>query len=66
MEMEYEKYLLMNDISVGKTLEVILSKKDISQKELVDMSNEYPRRIHDYIKVQRNSISKPLCQLKEP
>ena len=33
MEMEYEKYLLMNDISAGKTLDVILSKKNISQKE---------------------------------
>ena len=66
MEMKYEKYLLMNDISAGKILEVILSKKNISQKELADMSNEYPRRIHDYIKGQRNSISKSLCQLKEP
>ena len=45
MEMEYEKYLLMNDISAGKILEVILSKKNISQKELADMSNEYSRRI---------------------
>ena len=41
-------------------------ESNISQKELADMSNEYPRRIHGYIKGQRNSISKPLCQLKEP
>ena len=66
MEMKYEKYLMMSDVPAGKILEVILSRKNISQKELADMSNEYPRRIHDYIKGQRNSISKPLCQLKEP
>lgn len=27
MEMEYEKYILMNDISAGKILEVIFGKK---------------------------------------
>ena len=49
-----------------KNLRGYIWQEDISQKELADMSNEYPRRIHGYIKGQRNSISKPLCQLKEP
>lgn len=53
MEMKYEKYLMMSDVPAGKILEVILSRKNISQKELADMSNEYPQRIHDYIKGQR-------------
>lgn len=53
MEIEYEKYLAMNDVPAGKILEVILHKKNISQKELADMSNEYPQRIHDYIKGKR-------------
>lgn len=67
MEMKYEKYLMMSDVPAGKILEVILSRKNISQKELADMSNEYPQRIHDYIKKgNANSTSKPLCLLREP
>lgn len=53
MEIKYEKYLAMSDVPAGKILEVILRKKNISQKELANMSNEYPQRIHDYIKGER-------------
>jgi plasmid maintenance system antidote protein VapI len=49
----YEKYLSMEDVPAGKILEVILKKKNISQKELANMSNEYPQRICAYIRGKR-------------
>lgn len=53
MSQMYEKYLSMEDVPAGKILEIILKKKNLSQKELANMSNEYPQRICDYIKGQR-------------
>lgn len=49
----YEKYLSMQSVPAGKILEVILQKKNISQKELADRLNEYPQRIYDLIKGNR-------------
>lgn len=53
MDIKYEKYLLMEDVPAGKILEVILKKRNISQKELADMSNEYPQHICAYIRGKR-------------
>lgn len=43
----------MEDVPAGKILEVILKTRNISQKELANMSNEYPQRISAYINGQR-------------
>ena len=47
MNIKYEKYLSMEDVPAGKILDVILKKRNISQKKLAHMSNEYPQRICD-------------------
>ena len=49
----YEKYLSMQSVPAGKILETILKKKNITQKELAVMLNEYPQRIYDLIKGNR-------------
>lgn len=49
----YEKYLSMQSVPAGKILEAILKKKNITQKELAVMLNEYPQRIYDLIKGNR-------------
>ena len=56
MNIKYEKYLSMEDVPAGKILDVILKKRNISQKKLAHMSNEYPQRICDYIKGDRKSV----------
>lgn len=53
MDIKYEKYLSMEDVPAGKILDVILKKKNISQKKLADMSNIYPQHICAYIKGKR-------------
>lgn len=53
MDSKYEKYLSMEDVPAGKILEVILKKKNISQKELANMLNEYPQHICAFIKGKR-------------
>lgn len=50
---KYDKYLSMDDVPAGKILEHILKKRNMSQKELADISNLYPQRIRDYIKGER-------------
>lgn len=49
----YDKYLSMQSVPAGKILETILKKKNITQKELAVMLNEYPQRIYDLIKGNR-------------
>jgi len=49
----YEKYLSMRSVPAGKILETILKKKNLTQKELADIANEYPQRIYDFIKGKR-------------
>lgn len=49
----YDKYLSMQSVPAGKILEAILKKKNITQKELAVMLNEYPQRIHNLIKGNR-------------
>ena len=43
----------MQSVPAGKILETILKKQRCSQKELADMSNEYPQRIYDFIQGKR-------------
>lgn len=49
----YEKYLTMNSVPAGKILETILRKRHLTQKQLAQMSHEYPQRISDYISGKR-------------
>lgn len=49
----YEKYLSMQSVPAGKILETILKKRNIAQKELAVMLNEYLQRIYDLIKGNR-------------
>lgn len=65
MDIKYEKYLSMEDVPAGKILDVILKKKNISQKELANMSNEYPQRISAYIKGERKFTVKASISIEK-
>lgn len=61
----YEKYLSMHEVPAGKVLEVLLKKKNMSQKTLASLSNEYPSRISAYIKGQRKFTIKASIALEK-
>lgn len=65
MNIKYEKYLSMEDVPAGKILDVILKKRNISQKKLAHMSNEYPQRICDYIKGERKFTIKASISIEK-
>jgi len=61
----YEKYLSMQSVPAGKILEAILKKKGITQKELADISNEYPQRIYEFIKGKRKFTIKSSLSIEK-
>lgn len=56
MNIKYEKYLSMEDVPAGKILDVILKKRNISQKKLAHMSNEYLNPAKRNVMVVKNEM----------
>lgn len=61
----YEKYLSMQSVPAGRILEAILKNKHLTQKEVADMSNEYPQRIYEFIKGTRKFTIKASLSIEK-
>lgn len=55
----------MEDVPAGKILEVILKKKNLTQRELAALSDQYPQRIYEYIKGKRKFTIKASLALEK-